>query len=247
MKEYIRGSLNRFPDFFRRSTFIDSTHKTLVPFEVIFSGCNALVVPFQQLLEGLTEVLLWERVNDFRHRLSSFQLSHNDSLRAWGITKSHREHGLDYREGKKLSWCPAWSNSLWQGLSCGLVYCPGGNATDLIWRMLASSDEISSWTPLKQQDSNPNPNPLANQLSGIDFLTPPAPVIIPHRLPAFFESLMPPKTDTWFMQDGPKAVWSIPYVSVAFFSKFQTGCYCISFFLKSRLHFWNSPAVTIRL
>ena len=25
------------------------------------------------------------------------------------------------------------------------------------------------------------------------------------------------KTDAWFMQDGPKAVWSIPYVSVAFF------------------------------
>ena len=25
------------------------------------------------------------------------------------------------------------------------------------------------------------------------------------------------KTDSWFMQDDPKAVWSIPYVSVAFF------------------------------
>ena len=25
------------------------------------------------------------------------------------------------------------------------------------------------------------------------------------------------KTDAWFMQDAPKAVWSIPYVSVAFF------------------------------
>ena len=46
---YIRGSLNKFPDFFRMSTFID---ETLVPFEVISSSCNALVVPFQQLLEG---------------------------------------------------------------------------------------------------------------------------------------------------------------------------------------------------
>ena len=45
-------------------TFIDTTHKTVVPFEVIFSGCDALVVPFQQLLEGPTEVLLCERVND---------------------------------------------------------------------------------------------------------------------------------------------------------------------------------------
>ena len=51
--------------------------------------------------------------------------------------------------------------------------------------------EISYWTPLKSQHSNPNPNPLANQLWCIDFLTPPTPLIIPHRLPAFLESLMP--------------------------------------------------------
>ena len=31
------------------------------------------------------------------------------------------------------------------------------------------------------------------------------------------------------MQDGRKAVWSIPYVYVAF-SKFKTEFYCISFF-----------------
>ena len=29
------------------------------------------------------------------------------------------------------------------------------------------------------------------------------------------------KTDAGFMQDAPKAVWSLPYVSVAFFSKFK--------------------------
>ena len=40
------------------------------------------------------------------------------------------------------------------------MYCPGGNATDPIWRVLASSQGISSWTPLKPQHSNPNPNPL---------------------------------------------------------------------------------------
>ena len=34
---------------------------------------------------------------------------------------------------------PSWSNSLWQGWSCGLVYCSGGNATEPIWRVLASS------------------------------------------------------------------------------------------------------------
>ena len=34
---------------------------------------------------------------------------------------------------------------------------------------------------------------LANQLWYSDFLTPPTPIIIPHRLPAFLESLMPLK------------------------------------------------------
>ena len=58
---------------------------------------------------------------------------------------------------------------------------------------------------------------LTDQLWCIDFLTPPTPLIIPHRLSAFLESLMHWKTDAQFMQDGWKAVWSIPYVSVAFF------------------------------
>ena len=60
-------------------------------------------------------------------------------------------------------------------------------------RMLASSDGISSWTPLKPQHSYRNPNLLAYQLWCIDFLTPPTPLIIPQRLPAFLESLMPLK------------------------------------------------------
>ena len=43
-------------------------HETLVPFQVISSGCNALVL-LQQLLEGPIQVLLCERVNDLRHCL----------------------------------------------------------------------------------------------------------------------------------------------------------------------------------
>ena len=70
------------------------------------------------------------------------------------------------------------------------MYCPGGNATYSIWRLLASSQGVSSWTPLKPQHSNPNPNPLANQLWCTDFLTPATPYIVPHRLPDFLESLM---------------------------------------------------------
>ena len=77
------------------------------------------------------KVLLCERVNDLLHR----------------------DQGLDYREAEELCCCPSWSNSLWQGWSCGLVHCPGGNATDLIWWVLASSDGISSWIPLKPHHS----------------------------------------------------------------------------------------------
>ena len=145
--------------------------------------------------------------------LSSPQLSHNDSLWAKGITKSHREQRLV----EELCWCPSWSNSLWQGWNCGLVHCPVGNVTDPIWRVLASSDGISTWTPLKPQHSNPNPNRLANQLWCIDFL------LLPHISSSLTDSLPSlnflcySKTDARFIQDAPKAVWSIPYVSVVFF------------------------------
>ena len=96
-------------------------------------------------------------------------------------------------QDEELSWCLSWSNSLSQGWSCGLVHFPGGNATDPIWRVLASSQGIPSWTPLKPQHCNPNPNRLANQLWSIDTLTPPTPLIISHRVPGFLESLMPLK------------------------------------------------------
>ena len=125
------------------------------------------------------------------------------------------------------------------------MHCPGGNATDLIWRVLASSLGISSWTPLKSQHSNPNP--LANQLWCIDFLTPPTALIIPHRLPGILESLMPLKN---WCSIHARCSKSCQKHSILFygsiFSKFKTEFYCISFFLMSRLDFWNSPAVTIK-
>ena len=160
--------------------------------------------------------------------LSFHQLYHNDSLWAKGITKSYREQGLDYWEAEELSWCPSWSNSLWQGWSCRLVHCSGGNATDPISRVLASSQGISSWTPLKPQHSNPNP--LANQLWCPDFLIPSTPLIIPHRLPAFLESLMPLKN--WCLIHARWSKSSLKH-SIRFFgifSKFKTEFYCILFF-----------------
>ena len=110
------------------------------------------------------------------------------------------------------------------------MHCPAGNALDPIWRVLASSDGISSWTPLQPQHSNPNPNPLANHLWCIDFLTPPTPLIIPHRLRAFLESLMPLKS--WCSIHARCTKSSLKY-SIRFcgiFSKFKTEIYCISFF-----------------
>ena len=71
----------------------------------------------------------------------------------------------------------------------------GGNATDLIWRVLASSNRIFSWTSLVYwlpSSSHTSHHPSQNLLC--------------HS-----------KTDARFMQDGQKAVWSIPYISVAFF------------------------------
>ena len=108
------------------------------------------------------------------------------------------------------------------------MHCPAGNATDPIWKVLASSDGISSWTPLKTQHSNPNP--LANELWCIDFLTPPTPLITPHRHPAFVESLMPLKNWCSIRARCRKAASSIPLVSVAFFPSLKQNfiAYCSS-------------------
>ena len=115
--------------------------------------------------------------------------------------------------------------------SCGLVHCPGVNAPDPIWRVMASSQGISAWTPLKPQHSNPNPNlnPLVNQLWCIAFLTPPTPFIIPHRLPALLESHMP--LTNWCLIHASWSKNSLKH-SIRFcgiFSKFKTEFYSISF------------------
>ena len=105
------------------------------------------------------------------------------------------------------------------------MHCPGGNATDPIWRVLSSFYGISSWTPLKPQHSNPIPYPnrFANQLWCIDFLTPLTPLIIPHRLRAFLESLMPLKN--WCLIHARCSKSSLKHFICCFcgiFSKFKT-------------------------
>ena len=132
---------------------------------------------------------------------------------------------------------------LWTGVLSWL------NTTDPIWRVLTTSDGISSWTPLKPQHSNPSPdpNPLAYQLWCANFLSLPTPLIIPYRLPAFLESLMPLKNWCSIHARCSKSSLNHSIRFCGIFSKFKTQFYCISFFITSRLHFWNSPAVTIRL
>ena len=94
------------------------------------------------------------------------------------------------------------------------MHCPRGSATDPIWKELASSGWITSWNPLKPQHSNPNPTVNHWSINSLLLL----------RLSSSFTDFLPSlnllchsKTDTRFMQDRSKAVWSIPYVSVAFF------------------------------
>ena len=150
------------------------------------------------------------------------------------MTKSHSKF---WTIGRVTNCLDAY---LWQGWSGGLVHCPEGNATDSIWRVLASSDGISSWTPLKPQHSNPNPKPLAYQLWCIDFLSPPTPLIIPHRLPAFLASLMPLKNWCSIHARWSKKVWSIQYVFVAFFLSLKRNFFAYrssKVSLTYRLHF----------
>ena len=90
---------------------------------------------------------------------------------------------------------------------------------------------------------------LATQLWCYDFLTPPTPLIIPHRLTAFLESLMPLKN--WFSIHARCSKSSLKH-SIGFCGIFPSLkqnliAYRSSSVLTSRLHFWNSPAMLIRL
>ena len=227
---YLRGSLNKFPDVYVRALLLIVHTWNSCPLQsnLLRLQCTCTVPTTSARPHG--SPLVWAAQWPSSQPLSSPQVSHNDSLWAEGITKSHREQGRHYREAEELSWCPSWSNSLWQGWSCGLVDCLIENATDLIWRVLAPSDGISSWTPLKPQHSNPNPKPLANQLWCIDFLTPPRPFIIPHRLPGFLESLMPLKNSCSIHARWSKSSLKHSAGFRGIFSKFKTEFYYISFF-----------------
>ena len=110
------------------------------------------------------------------------------------------------------------------------MHCPAGNTSDPIWWVLASSLGISSWISLQPQHNNPNPNRLAINYDVLTSLR------LPHLSSSLIDSLPSlnllchSKTDAQFMQGGRKAVWSISYVSVAFFPSLKQNfiAYCSS-------------------
>ena len=71
---------------------------------------------------------------------------------------------------------------------------------------------------------------LANQLWCSDYMTPPTPLIIPHRLPAVIESFLPLKNWCPIHARWSKSSLKHSIRFCAIFSKFKTEFYCKSFF-----------------
>ena len=170
------------------------------------------------------EVLLCEGVNDLPHSL--FHL-----LNCLITTAS------ELRELPKVTGSKVWTIGM--VTNCldaylGQIVCDKNGVVDwwkCHWPDLKSAGLFRRnlfLNPLKPQHTNPNR--LANQLWSIDFLTPPTPLIIPHRLPVFLESLMPLKN--WCSIHARCSKSSLKHSTrfCVIFSKFKTEFYCILFF-----------------
>ena len=184
--------------------------KPLIPFEVISSGCNALVVPFQQFWNPPWKFSCVRMSLTFVHR-PSFIFSIVLIMTACELRESAKGHRgarsgtigrmkncLDVQLGQIV---------LWQGWSCG-TWCivPGGNATDPIWKILASSLGISSchsknWCSIHARWSKSSPEAFHTLLW--------------HFFPCFKNTIL-------------------------------LHIVLLKWSWTSRLHFWNSPAMTIR-
>ena len=147
------------------------------------------------------EVLLYERVNDLRHNFFHLlnclittaselrELPKVPGSKVWTIGRVR--NCLDAHLGKIVSdkdGVVDWSIVLQEISLARFEECS------------SFSDGISSLTPLKPQHRNPNPNPLATQLWGIDCL------LLPHLSSSVTDSLPSlnllchSKTDARFMQ-----------------------------------------------
>ena len=188
------------------------------------------------------EVLLCERVNDLCHSI----FHHLNCL----ITTVSELRELAKVTGSKISTIGRLRDCVDAHL--GQIVCDKDGVVDwwIVLQKIPLTRFQENW-PLRYESlpelpKNNNIVTLTLTLWPIDsgVLTS---LLLPHLLPSFTDSLPSlnlfchSKTDAHFMQDGQKAVWSIPYVSVAF-SPSLKQFYCISFFLVSSLHFFNSPA-----
>ena len=91
---------------------------------------------------------------------------------------------------------------------------------------------------------------LANELWCSDFLTPPKTLIIPHRFPAWLKSLMSLKNWCSINARCSKSILKLPIRWCGIYSNLKQNFIVYHSFkmsLSVRLHFSNSPAVTIRL
>ena len=83
------------------------------PFEVISSGCNALL-PFQQILGGHMEVFLCERINNLRYslfHLLNCLITTASEIREWPKFTGSKVGNIR-TAGNCLDARPSWSNSL---------------------------------------------------------------------------------------------------------------------------------------
>ena len=161
--------------------------------------------------------LVWTYQWPSSQPLSSPRLSHNDSLRAWGITKSHREQGLEYREAKELL-----------DAHLGQIVCDKDGVVD--WCIVQLEMPLTRfqecwpfpWESLPELPKNLNIVTLTLTLWPINSGVVTS-LLLTHPSLSLTDSLLSlnllyhSKTDARFMQHGRKAVWSIPYISMAFF------------------------------
>ena len=179
---------------------------------------QCIVVPFQQLLEGPMEVLLCERVNDLRHSLFHF-------LHCLITTASELREKTKVT-GSKVSTIGRVTNCL--DFHLGQIVCDKDGVVDwciiLVEMPLTRFEEC--WPFLTELPSNLNIVTLTITLWPINsgVLTSLLLLHLSSSLTdslAYLNLLCHSKTDARFMQDDRKAVWSIPHISVAFFTSLK--------------------------
>ena len=168
------------------------------------------------------EVLLCQRVNDLRHSLFH--------LLCCLITTDSELREYPKVTGSKV-WTTGWLRNCFDAHLCQIVCDKDGVVNWCIVLVEMPLTRFEECWPLPTESFpelplNLNIVTLTLWPINSDVLTY---LLLPHLSSSLTDSvpslnlLCHSKTDARFMQDAPKAVWNIPYVSVvSFFSKFKT-------------------------